>query len=198
MTRRQALAMTAMAPALPALAARIDASRVRTRKVGKAEIVFKTPKQQPNGLQATKDGLWIIDQGRDGNWAHLVTYDGKVIKGFETETFASSGITFDGEALWIGSTYSREEIKTDANTGKALSRRFTPGAGVIYGMAGDAPQRSSPVPQELRQNRPGPPQGQGQGRGRGRGATTVNGMSIVQGGGAQPSNMAPRDGTGAH
>src|SRR5438045_7936502 len=111
--RREFFAMAAAGAAAPvASAARLDVAKVPTRKVGKLEIVFKTPKQQPNGLQATKDGLWIIDQGRDGNWAHLVTYDGKVIKGFETETFASSGITFDGEALWIGSTYSREEIKT--------------------------------------------------------------------------------------
>src|SRR5215468_10061575 len=117
MTRREYLRMAAAAPVLPAMAARIDASKTRVRKVGKVEIVFKSPKTQPNGLQATKDGLWIIDQGRDGNWAHLVTYDGKVIRGFETETFASSGITFDGEALWIGSTYSREEVKTDAKTG---------------------------------------------------------------------------------
>jgi sugar lactone lactonase YvrE len=191
MTRRDVLAMAVTTPVLPALAARIDTSKVRTRKAGKVEIVFKTPKQQPNGLQATKEGLWIIDQGRDGNWAHLVTYDGKVIKGFETETMASSGITFDGEALWIGSTYSREEVKTDANTGKALSRRFTPGAGVIYALVGDAKQRSSPVPQEMRQGRP-PAAGRGQGRGQ------AGGMSVVQGSGFQPMNMAPRDGTGAH
>jgi hypothetical protein len=124
-----------------------------------------------------------------------------VIKGFETETFASSGITFDGEALWVGSTYSREEVKVDANTGKAISRRFTPGAGVIYSLVGDAPQRSSPVAQQYRQNRPaaeGRGAGRGQGRGEGRGATNAYGMSVVAGGGIQPQNMAPRDGTGAH
>ena len=186
-----------MAAAAPAFGApRIDVSRTPTRKIGKVEIVFKSPKQQPNGLQATRDGLWIIDQGREGNWAHLVTYEGKVIKGFETETFASSGITFDGEALWVGSTYSREEVKTDANTGKALSRRFTPGAGVTYALAGDAPQRSSPVTREVPQSRPAAAaENRGQGSG-GRG--TAFGMSVVQGGGAQPFNMTPRDGTGAH
>ena len=168
-----AAAGTAAAPF--ARGGRIDASTVPIRKVGRVEIVFKTPKYQPNGLQATKEGLWIIDQGREGNWAHLVDYTGKVIKGVETETMASSGITFDGEALWIGSTYSREEVKVDANTGKAISRRFTPGAGVIYELAGDAPSRSSPVPQEMRQTRPATPPA-----------------------GAQPASMAPRDGTGAH
>ena len=187
-----ALAAAGAATAPLARAARIDAGKVPTRKVGKVEIVFKTPKYQPNGLQATKEGLWIIDQGREGNWAHLVDYSGKVIKGTETETTASSGITFDGQALWIGSTYSREEVKVDANTGKAISRRFTPGAGVIYGLAGDAPARSSPVPQELRHNRPAAPQAAGQAeRGQGKAAQ-------APGGGFQPANMAPRDGTGAH
>src|SRR5438874_2095098 len=115
--RREFFGMAAAGAAAPlASAARIDVARVPTRKVGKVEIVFKTPKQQPNGLQATKEGLWIIDQGREGNWAHLTDYSGKVIKGTETETFASSGITWDGEALWIGSTYSREEVKIDPNT----------------------------------------------------------------------------------
>ena len=180
-----ALAASGVAAAPMARAARIDAGKVPTRKIGKVEIVFKTPKYQPNGLQATNEGLWIIDQGRDGNWAHLVDYKGKVIKGFETGTVASSGITFDGEALWIGSTYSREEVRVDAKTGKALSRRFTPGAGVIYGLVGDAPARSSPVPQEMRQTRPAPPPAQ-------------TGSVEARGGGAQPNNMAPRDGTGAH
>ncbi|MEZ5403160.1 MAG: hypothetical protein R2729_26000 [Bryobacteraceae bacterium] len=145
--------LTLAAGAAPALAAaRLD--QLPTRKVGKVEIVFPSPASKPNGLQATAAGLWIIDQG-PGNQAHLVEYKkGKVIKGFETETESSSGITFDGEALWIGSTYSREIVKCDANTGKAIERRFTPGAGVIYQMTGDAPGRSSPVPDNLRQKTP--------------------------------------------
>ena len=137
-----------------AAAPRLD--QLPVRKTGKVEIVFKSPAAKPNGLQATKDGLWIIDQGSK-NEAHLVDYKGKVIKGFETETQASSGITFDGEALWIGSTYSREIVRCDANTGKAIERHFTPGAGVIYEMAGDAPARSSPVPEHMRQVAPPAP-----------------------------------------
>lgn len=143
MKRRNFLAYAAAAPALSAATVK-SASQVPTRKVGKVEIAFKSPGPQPNGLQATKGGLWIMDQGA-GNRAHLVTYEGKVIKGFETETEKSSGITFDGEALWIGSTYSREIVKVDANTGKAIERHFTPGAGVIYNMAGDPPGRRSPL-----------------------------------------------------
>jgi hypothetical protein len=145
--RRRDFFKVAVAAAPSAAAASVDLNRVKTRKAGKVEIVFDSPglTPKPNGLQATDQGLWIIDQG-PGSKAYLVDYDhGKIIREFETETTASSGITFDGSALWIGSTYSREIVKSDAVTGKTLERHFTPGAGVIYKFAGDAPQRSSPL-----------------------------------------------------
>src|SRR5437773_2733988 len=185
MKRRNFLAFAAAAPALSGATA-MNLGKIPTRKVGKVETVFKSPGPQPNGLQATKDGLWVIDQG-PGNKAYLVSYqDGKILRGFETETERSSGITFDGEALWIGSTYSRETIRCDANTGKAIQKSFTPGAGVIYKMAGDPPARSSPVPQEMRQRPPqaaggqgrGQGRGQGQGRGRGDGSGQVGGFQM--------------------
>jgi hypothetical protein len=182
MKRRNFLALAAAAPALNAAPAKLDS--IHTRKVGKVEIVFKSPGPQPNGLQATKDGLWIIDQGA-GNKAYLVSYeDGKVLRSFETETDKSSGITFDGEALWIGSTYSREIVRTDAMTGKAIERHFTPGAGVIYQMLGDVPGRSSP----LAKARQRPPQNAKKGSGQ----PVVGGFQQGQVmGGAAP-------GTGAH
>ena len=181
MKRRNFLTLAAAAPALNAAPAKLDS--IHTRKVGKVEIVFKSPGPQPNGLQATKDGLWIIDQGA-GNKAYLVSYeDGKVLRSFETETDKSSGITFDGEALWIGSTYSREIVRTDAMTGKAIDRHFTPGAGVIYKMVGDPPARSSP----LAKDRPRPA-----GAKKGSGQQVVGGFQQGQVmGGAAP-------GTGAH
>jgi hypothetical protein len=153
MKRRDFFALAAAAAPMAAAMPCTDIGKIRTRKVGKVETVFKSPGPQPNGLQATKDGLWIMDQGA-GNKAYLVSYDdGKLLRSFETETDKSSGITFDGEALWIGSTYSREIVRTDANTGKALERHFTPGAGVIYKMVGDPPGRGSP----LAKARPAPP-----------------------------------------
>ena len=191
--RREFVALAAAVPAAGA-ARMTDLGKLRARKAGKVEVVFKSPGPQPNGLQATKDGLWVIDQG-PGNKAYLVAYqDGKVLRSFETETERSSGITFDGEALWIGSTYSRETIRCDANTGKAIYKSFTPGAGVIYKMANDPPARSSPVPQEMRQ-RPAQAaggQGRGQGRGRGEGRGQVGGFQM----GATLGGAAP--GTGAH
>src|SRR5437868_9866631 len=107
MRRRDFLTVTA-AVAPMAAASTIDLNKIKTRKTGKVEIVFDSPGRnpKPNGLQATRQGLWIIDQG-PGSKAYLVDYEhGKIIREFETETTASSGITYDGEALWIGSTYS--------------------------------------------------------------------------------------------
>ena len=136
--------MAASAGALRA-APRLDLHRLPVRKTGKVEIVYDSAVPAPNGLQATAEGLWMIDQG-DGSRAALVNYEtGKVLRSFETETDRSSGITCDGGSLWIGSTYSREIVRVDAMTGKTLERHFTPGAGVIYQMVGDPPARSSPI-----------------------------------------------------
>lgn len=145
MERRTFLAVAA-GPLASAMT--LDLNKIPARKFGKVEIVFKSPGPQPNGLQATEDGLWIIDQG-PGNRAYLVDYrEGQVLRSFDTETDRSSGITYDGEALWIGSTYNREIVRADARTGKALERHFTPGAGVIYNMVGDPKARSSPLQRE--------------------------------------------------
>jgi streptogramin lyase len=151
--RRRFVGVAAVAPSLiasrsgfSALAAAPSLGSIKARQVGKVEIVFKSPNgSQPNGLQATPDGLWIMDQAA-GNKAYLVAYDdGRVLRSFETETDRSSGLTFENGTLWIGSTYSREIVHCDANTGKTISRNFTPGAGVIYKMVGDPPARSSPL-----------------------------------------------------
>lgn len=193
MRRRDFLTLTAAAIPMAA-ASTIDLNRVKTRTTGKVEIVFDSPGSdpKPNGLQATDQGLWIIDQGA-GSKAYLVDYEhGKTIRQFETETTASSGITFDGEALWIGSTYSREIVKADGAAGKTFERHFTPGAGVIYKLAGDPPQRSSPlakrrVPAQAQRTGQGSPGASG-----GKGSPQVGGFQMGEVlGGAAP-------GTGAH
>ena len=193
MRRRNFLMVTAAAAPIAA-ASTIDLNRVKARKTGKVEIVFDSPgpNPKPNGLQATDQGLWIIDQGPRSK-AYLVDYaHGKTIREFETETTASSGITFDAEALWIGSTYSREIVRADAGTGKTLERHFTPGAGVIYRFVGDPPQRSSPL---AKTRRPAEKEGASQDSRSalaGRGTAQVGGFQMGEVlGGAAP-------GTGAH
>src|ERR1700690_3907482 len=146
----------ALTPALSAAPAAV-ARDVKRRSVGKVEIAFPSPIPKPNGLQCTSEGLWIMHQD-EANSASLVSYDtGKIIRSFPTETNKSSGLTYHEGTLWIGSTYSREIIHCDATTGKTIDKYFTPGAGIIYEMAGDAPGRRSPLapPPKKRERAPG-------------------------------------------
>jgi len=90
------------------------------------ETVFKAPGPQPNGMQATADGLWILDQIT--NQVHLVSYTGEVLKTLETASEKGSGITLTDDAIWLASTYSREILKVDPETGATLASYDTPGA----------------------------------------------------------------------
>ena len=88
------------------------------------EKVFDSPGPQPNGMQATEDGLWILDQ--QTNEAHLVSYDGVVKKTLDTGSDRGSGITDTGDTLWLASTYSCEILSTDPESGKTLTSFETP------------------------------------------------------------------------
>ena len=93
----------------------------------KIERLFDSPGPQPNGMQATEEGLWIIDQ--QSNEVHLVSYQGTVKKTLETGSDRGSGITHTGSNLWLASTYSCEILSTDPETGETLASYETPGAG---------------------------------------------------------------------
>lgn len=90
------------------------------------ETVFEAPGPQPNGMQATPEGLWILDQ--QTNEAQLVSYEGDLLVTLATASDRGSGITRDGAALWLASTYSREILKIDRATGATLATFPTPGA----------------------------------------------------------------------
>lgn len=163
MKRRSFLALATAGGA----AAAVGGIPTRSAKVEKA---FDSPGPKPNGLQCTYEGLWILDQG--DNRVYLVDYaDGKTLRKLDTASDRGSGLTFDGEAIWIASTYDRKILRVDARTGKTLAERFTPGAGVIYQQAGDAPGRSSPLAPAA----PARPRG-----------------------GGRSASAEPRPGTGAH
>ena len=76
MKRREfvGLAAAVVAPAFAphvARAATPNLGALKSRKVGKVQIVYKSPHSKPNGLQATPQGLWVQDQGAD-NWVSSV------------------------------------------------------------------------------------------------------------------------------
>jgi streptogramin lyase len=77
-------------------------------------------------MQATSAGLWILDQKT--NQVSLVSYQGKVYKTLETTSDRGSGMADDGVDLWLASTYSREILKIDRETGVTLAAFPTPGA----------------------------------------------------------------------
>lgn len=120
--------------------------------------VYKSPGPAPNGLQATSEGLWVLDQRE--NLAYLVDYaDGRVLRKLTTDSKAGSGITFDGEAIWIASTYSREILQSNAKTGATIARYPSPGAGVVSWKPEEArrsPLTPPPPPKPANAPPPGP------------------------------------------
>jgi streptogramin lyase len=92
----------------------------------KIETVFTAPGPHPNGMQATAEGLWILDQ--HSNQVSLVSYEGKALKTFDTGSDRGSGVTDTGDALWIASTYSCEILKVNRSNGATLASFPTPGA----------------------------------------------------------------------
>ncbi len=93
------------------------------------EKVFMAPGKMPNGLQASADGLWVLNQ-EDPNKVHKVSYkDGSVLHEIQTESMHGSGISYGNDALWIASTWGLTTLKIDPKTGKTLKSFDTPGAG---------------------------------------------------------------------
>ena len=90
------------------------------------EIVFQTPGPHPNGMQATAEGLWILDQ--QTNQLHLVSFSGVVLRALQTNADRGSGVTHDGTSLWIASTYSREILCVNPATGETLAAYPSPDA----------------------------------------------------------------------
>lgn len=130
LTRRHCLGMLGLG--LPALRCVLFAAAESfpTTFATRVERIFRTPGPAPNGLQATSEGLWILDQ--ETNKVSLVRWtDGHVIREFATETDRGSGITFDGSALWTASTYNRLLLRIDPQSGKTLKEFPSPGSGLV-------------------------------------------------------------------
>lgn len=88
------------------------------------EMLFMAPGPQPNGMQATPAGLWILDQMT--NQVQFVSYTGAVMFTLETPANKGSGITDAGDALWVASTHRCEVLKLERMTGAILGRWPSP------------------------------------------------------------------------
>lgn len=93
-----------------------------------AQNRFITPGPQPNGLQSTPEGLWVIDQ--KDLYIYLLSWqDGSVLKKAPTATNHSSGITWDGRYVWVASTFPPVAlVQLDPDTGHTVRGLPTPGA----------------------------------------------------------------------
>jgi sugar lactone lactonase YvrE len=141
MKRRQFLSMTA---ALPAMAAGpLDLKSIKSRGAKKVEIAFKSPHPTPNGLQNTKDGLWIVDEtSGPTHWVSLVSFaDGKVIREFEIPGMnGPSGVTIDDDdTMWIDSADNSMIFSVNHHEGKVIAKYWAPGAGRSFRVKGDPP-----------------------------------------------------------
>jgi len=100
-----------------------------TASIESIETLYSTPGPHPNGLQATAQGIWCIDQHT--NRLQLMDFaNGAVIVDLATESDRGSGVTDDGDTLWIASTYNCKILQVERHTGATLSEFASPGANV--------------------------------------------------------------------
>jgi hypothetical protein len=181
MRRRDFIGMAAALPAtaiVPMSAASTrSASSGRTRRVD-VEMVYKSPHRQPNGLQATPEGLWVLDQQPE-NFVSLVNYaDGKVIREFQVEGLdGAGGVTINGNDMWINDTHNNTIVRVDQRNGTILAKYWNHGQGPGYRMPGDPPQFRSPLPPAY----PPPERAAGAGGGGGGGGGAAGGAPLPYG-----------------
>jgi hypothetical protein len=117
------------------------------RKRRKVERLFKSPDGNPNGLEATTDGLWVGEQVTDR--AHLLDWElGKPLTSYETQSSNTSGIAAGGGYVWMaanGPGQLRPKrphdvvkggriVKVDINTGEHVKNYVTPNGGGLHGL----------------------------------------------------------------
>lgn len=126
------------------------------------EKLFRAPYSLPNGVQVTDEGLWVVDQITDrvalvdmgpkvgaGTVieSHGVT---KLLREISTESSNTSGLGWDGRALWLAangsgglwrptrptdaSAHNSDIFKVDPHTGATLARYPLPGGGGTHGL----------------------------------------------------------------
>jgi hypothetical protein len=97
--------------------------QIPVRKV-KTTPLFKSPEGYPNALAVAPDGLWIAEQKTDN--AHLVDWNGKLLKTVRTESKNTSGMAFGGGYVWMAANAEPFGVfQTDLNS-RTISHRQIP------------------------------------------------------------------------
>lgn len=115
------------------------------RKPKEIVKLFKSPDGHPNGLETTREGLWIAEQVSER--AYLVDWKGKVLHKVDTESHNVSGIAVGGGYLWMGCNGMAvlrqprptdrpggELLQCDLKTGKTLKRHALRWPGGLHGV----------------------------------------------------------------
>jgi outer membrane protein assembly factor BamB len=105
---------------------------VGVRAMG-AQVMFKAPGEQVNGLEAVAEGLWLCDQ-RD-NHCYLIDYDGRTLSKFPGPARNASGVTFGAGSVWVASNTRPAIIfRHDAQTGHCTAYIVLSGEGGVHGL----------------------------------------------------------------
>ena len=117
------------------------------RRRAKVEVLYRSPDGKPNGLEATKDGLWVGEQVTDR--AYLLDWEtGRPLAKYETQSSNTSGIAAGGGFVFMaanGPALLRPRrphdivrggriVKLDAKTGEHIINYRTPSGGGVHGL----------------------------------------------------------------
>ena len=122
--------------------------------------LFRAPYAVPNGLQATEDGLWVVDQITDR--IMLVELDGdleyygvpRMIREIPSQSSNTSGMAWGEGSLWLAANGCAalwrppratdaqkamgEILQVDPNSGETISRHPLPNGGGTHGIEYDS------------------------------------------------------------
>jgi hypothetical protein len=98
-----------------------------------AQVMFRAPGEQVNGLEAVHEGLWLCDQ-RD-NRTYLVDYDGRLLTSFASPARNASGITFGAGSVWVASNTRPAHIfRHEPGTGQCTAYLVLSDDGGVHGL----------------------------------------------------------------
>lgn len=117
------------------------------RRRRSVEKIWQSPEGNPNGLEATAEGLWVGEQITDR--AHLLDWrTGKATASYETHSSNTSGIAASDKYVFMaanGPAFLREKRSTDVakggrickldiRTGEPVADYPTPNGGGLHGL----------------------------------------------------------------